>query len=335
MSDEVKDVTQTFLETDKARRVRNIAELFANRDTERVSMPYIATGFTQLDAVLGGGLTPGVHYIGAVSSLGKSTFCLQMADHVASQKHPVVYVSLEMSGLALTAKLISRYSFCQLNNNDARSSSQLVNKSVLNAMHESDWDALQQAIATVQAHGEYLTILEGDTKPLNVDDIVQYIERYVEAYGVAPVVFIDYLQILAPSKRMARSTDKPIVDYNIGQFRLLARRHNTPVVVISSFNRAGYNTEASMADFKESGNIEYSADTLLALQFAGVGTDGFDVNAAKVRDPRSIELVVLKQRYGKTGDRLRFRFFAQYSYFEGVPLTPASGTTVSSPRKHI
>ena len=75
-----------------------------------------------------------------------------------------------------------------------------------------------------------------------------------------------------------------------------------------------------MESFKESGDIEYSADVLLGLQLKGVGTDKFDVNEAKREVPRDIELVVLKNRNGQTGQTLsldydpRFNLFAERDY---------------------
>ena len=43
----------------------------------------VRTGFTRLDEMLGGGLFSGLYIIGAISSLGKSAFALQIADNIA------------------------------------------------------------------------------------------------------------------------------------------------------------------------------------------------------------------------------------------------------------
>ena len=43
----------------------------------------IPTGFAQLDTELDGGLYAGLYVLGAVSSLGKTTFLLQTADQIA------------------------------------------------------------------------------------------------------------------------------------------------------------------------------------------------------------------------------------------------------------
>lgn len=58
---------------------------------------HIPTGFSGLDKVLNGGLTPGLTILGALSGLGKTTLALQIADQIASRGENTLFVSLEMS----------------------------------------------------------------------------------------------------------------------------------------------------------------------------------------------------------------------------------------------
>ena len=53
------------------------------------------TGFPELDKALSGGLVAGLHCIGAISSLGKTTFVLQMAENMASTGIPVIILIKE------------------------------------------------------------------------------------------------------------------------------------------------------------------------------------------------------------------------------------------------
>ena len=55
---------------------------------------------------------------------------------------------------------------------------------------------------------------------------------------------------------------------------------------------------------------------LIGLQFEGATVDGFDPDKAKMADTRSIELVVLKNRNGKTGIKIGYGFKAKYNIFE-------------------
>ena len=66
----------------------------------------IKSGYQNLDAVTN--LYPGLYVVGAISSLGKTTFVHQMADQVAESGNPVLFFSLEQSTLELASKSLSR-----------------------------------------------------------------------------------------------------------------------------------------------------------------------------------------------------------------------------------
>lgn len=342
---------ERMMSADADRSLNKTAELFRKHNSPEIYKTFIPTGFKRLDEMLGGGLTPGVHYIGAISSLGKSTFCLQMADSLAARGQKVVYASLEMKKIDLTAKLISMRTMLEVAPrfappgahgsvdvrdpdvlNKAKSATDLTNADRAAKNTPDDWKLIEKCAETVAKHGENITILESMTRPMSVDDIELYLEGYVQKYGVSPVVFVDYLQILAPSAAVERCTDKQVADYNVAKFRMLASKFNTPIIVISSFNRASYNEAVSMSDFKETGNIEYSADTLIGLQLKGAGTTNFNVNEAKKKYPREVELVILKQRYGRAGDTLDYLFTTTYNFFDELPASNNSGASGSRTR---
>lgn len=96
----------------------------------------------------------------------------------------------------------------------------------------------------------------------------------------------------------------------------ISRDFKIPVVGISSFNRANYNQPVSMEAFKESGSLEYSSDVLLGLQLKGAGQPGFNSNREKTRNPRKIELKVLKNRNGATGCIVEYDYHPLFNYFK-------------------
>jgi len=92
-----------YLETSSAHHLTALSgTIAASADT-----PAIKTGFGELDAALDGGLYEGLYIVGAISSLGKTTFVLQLADQIAQRGHDVLIFSLEMSRFELMAKSIS------------------------------------------------------------------------------------------------------------------------------------------------------------------------------------------------------------------------------------
>ena len=144
-------------------------------------------------------------------------------------------------------------------------------------------------------------------------EIAERVNKYVYYSGNKPLVIIDYLQLLAPVD--PHFTDKQNTDKNVLELKRLSRELEIPIIAISSLNRANYNEPISMAAFKESGAIEYSSDVLLGLQLAGAGEKDFDVDMAKSQEPRQIELKILKNRRGKTGDSINFEYYASRQFF--------------------
>ena len=80
-----------------------------------------------------------------------------------------------------------------------------------------------------------------------------------------------------------------------------------------------------MEAFKESGDIEYSTDVLIGLQFSGVGQKDFDINEAKKQTPREVEAVILKNRNGATGDTLHYAYYSMFNKF--LDMDDAEGGT--------
>jgi len=67
-------------------------------DVQQVDRPRIVVGIGEFDRVLGGGIVVGsVALIGGDPGIGKSTLILQVCQKIASQGHPVLYVSSEES----------------------------------------------------------------------------------------------------------------------------------------------------------------------------------------------------------------------------------------------
>lgn len=68
----------------------------------------IPTGIVELDETLFGGLRSGLYLIAGGASSGKTMLMKQMADHIASEQTPVVYVSWDMTAFELWARSIAR-----------------------------------------------------------------------------------------------------------------------------------------------------------------------------------------------------------------------------------
>lgn len=279
-----------------------------------VNTNYIPTGFTDLDKTLGGGLFEGLYFIGALSSLGKTTFTLQVADQVAQQGHDVLIISLEMARNELMAKSISRLT--ALNDfRNAKTTRGITTAAYYNHYSDDERACINQAINDYATYAERIFIEEsvGNT---TVEEVKRLIDNHVKITGNKPLVIIDYVQILRPLD--PRMSDKQAVDCNVMELKRISRDFKIPIIGISSLNRQSYKEKISMTSFKESGSLEYSSDLLIGLQLKGAGEANFDVDEAKAKDEREIELVILKNRNGKTGVKIDFTFVSKFNLFEEV-----------------
>lgn len=283
---------------------------------ERAERPPLSTGFPALDKALDGGLYEGLYVLGAVSSLGKTAFCMQIADSLAKQGQDVLAFTLEMSAFELMARSISRESFL-CDKSRGRALAKTV-RGVLDGRRYASYGprerrCLEEAKARYAAYAGRIWFREGDHET-GMEEIRREVRRHIAETGRRPVVLLDYLQIVAPAD--VHFTDKQNLDRTVCALKKLSRAEELTVLAISSFNRENYNVEATMSAFKESGGIDYSADVLLGLQARGAGSRSFNLDEEKRKDPRELELKILKNRTAALGDPVPLRYYPAFSCFE-------------------
>lgn len=305
---------QAYLKTSTA----NYIQSFVNGIADSVNTPYIPTGFNQLDHVLDGGLYEGLYIIGAISSLGKTTLITQITDQIARTGQDILIFSLEMARSEIMAKSISRETLLDVieNNGDIRNAK--TTRGITTGSRWTKYNNEERALIqrSIEAYGEYagnIYIHEG-VGDIGITQIRETVKKHISFTGKKPVVLIDYLQILAPTD--FRATDKQNTDKAVMELKRISRDYKIPVLGISSFNRANYKEAVTMEAFKESGAIEYSSDVLIGLQLKGAGSADFDANKAKSKNPREIELVILKNRNGATGSKIAMEYYPAFNYFQ-------------------
>lgn len=292
---------------------------------ENATKPPIETGFEYLDELLGGGLFEGFYIMGALSSLGKTTLVLQIADNLAQAGHDVLFFSLEQSQDELISKSISRLTLLNAKEQGLSSRVAKTNRGILYARGYEDYPPqdkaiIQKAITDYTLLADRRLYIHEGLGNLGATEIRAIIDTHTKVTGNSPIVFIDYLQILKPHD--IRATDKQNTDEAVKQLKIMSRDYKIPVFAISSFNRDNYNNPVNMTSFKESGAIEYSSDVLLGLQFKNLQNSDssinkdFDVNEEMQRQPRQIQLKVLKNRSGANGTSTFFRYYPMFNYFE-------------------
>ena len=290
---------------------------------ERNNRP-IPTGFKGFDTCIGGGLLPRFYIIGAVTTIGKTTLVLQMADNIAKAGNDVIIFSLEMAKEDIIARSISRhtYEICtreRLDTKFAKTEYGILMGGRYKDYSQEEKDLIADAYREYSEYAEeHISIYEGKRTSEEIRDIVQ---KYIEVTGKRPVVIVDYLQILTPVPELIRATEKQQIDHDIDIFTAMRRELKVPVIGISSFNRGSYLQTADISSFKESGNIEYSGDTVITLELDVTKSRKGEVSAddfieALRKNPRDIKLTFQKNRGNQVGTPLYFQYNPKFNYFE-------------------
>lgn len=273
------------------------------------------TGFSNLDRQTGG-LYAGLYVLAAISSLGKTSFALQMADQIAEQGNDVIFFSLEQSRLEMVSKSLARRTAQK--DIETAVTSLSIRKGYLPAQVMAAAQEYKKAVA------DRLSIIEGNFN-CNISFIGDYVRQYIRRNNARPVVFIDYLQILQPAEDK-RQTAKEVIDTTITELKRLSREQGIIIIAISSVNRANYLQPIDFESLKESGGIEYTADCIFGLQLQCLDDDIFSkegklkdkrekVREAKAGNPRKIKLLCLKNRYGISNFDCYFNYYPANDLF--------------------
>ena len=271
--------------------------------TDEAPEPPAATGFAGLDELLDGGLYEGLYTLFATPGNGKTTLMLQVADTIAQAGRDVLFIALEMGKKALQARSLSRLSSLLADGDSAYTalSEREISASKWRKWGKESWRSaagtISKASKIYRQWAERVFFFESQGGTFSA--VREAVERHIRFRGCPPVVFVDYLQILRPDN--TGLTDKQAVDSHVLGLKQLSRDYGLPVVVASSLARTSYSERLTLASGKESGGIEFTSDVVLGIQLLGVGTASFNVEEARAKKVRELEVVVLKNRTGALG----------------------------------
>ena len=269
----------------------------------------MSTGIAGLDKALDGGLHAGLTVLGAVSSMGKTSLMLQMADTLAAAGRNVLFITIEMSRMELIAK------------SAVRGTKERARPLLDGKLPEEKVRGLISAYR--QKTGGRVELWEPDAHltPAFLDEKVSAFCAQHES----PVLFLDYLQLVAPAR--AGMTEKQTADAAVAMLKQLARRYDMPVMAASSLNREAYrpgSAEPGLSAFKESGSVEYSADLLLVLKYRT------DADKEIKTGPRHLVLTILKNRFGATGESVPLDYEPEKELFRdgAAKAAPRTGRNI-------
>ena len=282
----------------------------------------LSTGYSKLDATLGGGLYNSLYVIGGISGLGKTSIVLNILENLAKKEQDVLFISLEMSREELVAKSLSRFTretvdkrFTPMDYPSQRD--------IQNGNFDMEAPYFQEGLINYTEASKHIFIKEANFN-YNTELIREDIIKHKALRGKAPVVVVDYLQVLPCLKDYG--DDKKNIDFNITELKRISREYDIPVIVISSIGRQYYKKPIDFEAFKSSGNIEFTADVVIGLQYSFMADIGNKqenqiqemYQEAKAKYPREVQTVILKNRNGSIGEYTNFIYEPKYNYFKEV-----------------
>ena len=257
----------------------------------------VPSGFKELDRMTAGFQSADLIIVAGRPSMGKTAFCLNVAQYAAIEKRiPVAVFSLEMSKEQLVIRMLC---------SEARVEGTRLRTGFLN---ESDWPRLTLAAGNLSDAAIFID----DTAALSVLELRAKARRLKADQGLGMVI-IDYLQLMRGRTR-AESRQQEISEIS-RSLKAVAKELNIPVIAVSQLSRRTEERTGmrpQLSDLRESGAIEQDADVILFLYRDEV------YNRAEDNPNRGkAELIIGKQRNGPTG-KIDLAFLDKFTTFKDL-----------------
>lgn len=239
----------------------------------------LSSGFQNIDHMTGGFRDSDLIIVAARPSMGKSTFCLNIAENVAffaEQPKPVLFISLEMPADQLMKKTIAR-------------AGNLMLTKVLNGQafgNDYDLGRLDNALQLIKKNHKFMRI--DDKGGQHISQIKARAKRAKMKMGGLSLVVVDYLQMIN-----AEGESQTIRIGNVSKgLKELAKDLGCPVIALSQLNRA-LTGKPELKNLRDSGSIEQDADVVMFLH---------DEDYEGQRTEQSLtEIIFAKQRMAAIG----------------------------------
>jgi replicative DNA helicase len=265
----------------------------------------ISTGFVDLDRILSGLQNSDLVIIAGRPSMGKTSFALNIAEHVAVRERKSVAVfSLEMAKHQLVLRMLC---------SEARSQ-----ELGLRSLQTGYFDAkLYPTLTDAAGRLAQSSIFIDDSPSISAMEI-RAKARMLKAKNKLDLIVVDYLQLMEEAGRRPESRQQEISMIS-RHLKALARELEIPLIALSQLSRAVERREENrpqLADLRESGAIEQDADVVLMLYreeyYQRLQNPNKEVSDNLLN---KAEVIVAKQRNGPTGI-VELNFFGDQVRFE-------------------
>jgi replicative DNA helicase len=238
----------------------------------------IPTGYMDLDKLLGGFQRTDLIILAARTSVGKTSFALNLAVNAAVKHNATVAVfSLEMSAEQLASRLLSMESG--------------VDSPRIRSAHLSEQES--RKLDAAMNHLAKAPIWVDDTPSIPIMELRSKARR-LGAERPLDMIVVDYLQLIASEGSESRVQELGQISRAL---KALARELRVPIIALSQLSRAVEQRTPhipQLSDLRESGALEQDADVVLFIYR--------DEKYNQDSDKKGIaDIIVAKHRNGPTG----------------------------------
>jgi replicative DNA helicase len=270
------------------RGITNIENVF-NSKGDTTGVP---SGFPELDSMTSGFQPGDMILVAARPSMGKTTFSINIAEHVALKEgKSVVVFSLEMSKEQLVYKILSSQANVDML------------KLRTGELSEEHWSRIGKVAGPIAMSKIFID----DTAGVSVMEMRSKCRRIKMEHGI-DMILIDYLQLMSGSSR-SESRQQEVSEIS-RSIKALAKEMSCPVIALSQLSRAPEQRadhRPMLSDLRESGSIEQDADLVMFLY----RDEYYD---KETEDKNVAECIIAKQRNGPTGT-VKLAWLGQFSKF--------------------
>lgn len=286
---------------------------------EKGKLRGIATGYTDLDSILGGLQRSDLVVLAARPSCGKTAFALDIARLAATKARiPVGIFSLEMS----KEQLVDRMICSEANVDLGRMRTGKLNE----GGEHSDFERIGHALGILSE----APIFIDDSASANIMEIRTKARRLQMEHGLGMLV-IDYLQLMESRSKSADANRVQEVAEITRGLKSIARELNVPVLALSQLSRSVELQKPAiprLAHLRESGSIEQDADVVMFI-YRKAADKNYRPEDLSPEEQNLAEIHIAKHRNGPTGvvklffdgPRASFRNLSRAT-MGGTPLPP-------------
>lgn len=229
----------------QSKTLAKIVEEQKDRYFNDIERDVVTTGFYKLDDCLVGLEAGDVTVIGARPAVGKSAISVQMIEHICISGKKVGYFNLEMTEEQVFQRLNSRFS--KIGITRIRRAKEFLNDE--QERYQKANDKMKSLNLIVSAGSKTVSEIKNESRHQKFD-----------------VIVIDYLQLIKADRINANRAAE--VGYISKSIKELAMELKVPVILLSQLNRVSERSETkepTMADLRESGDIEQDASNIILL----------------------------------------------------------------------